>query len=671
VKKIVLAILALGALPAAAAHAQLRIVTLNGANSGSATAGPRVGMGSILGAIGATVSDDPTLAGNTGIAKPIDVLCLQEARSAATTGAGYAQLLNQLYNTNTYKFGTLDGDSTGSGTQAIVYNSAAVTLVGSARIGTASTTGAPRQALRYELRPVGYGADADVWVYNSHYKSADDSTSRTRRTVEATAIRADSATLPAGANVIYLGDFNTYNSAETCYTTLLGAGNGQAFDPINKPGNWDKNDVFRNVHTQSPFDPNLDPGNGFNGTSGGMDSRFDQQLVSSNLRDGHGIAYIPNSYQAFGNNGSHLLNQAIDSGTGAPAPVMFYLASILDHLPVVADYQFPAKMGVSVSAVPPQVIVGANLPVNVTVTNTAPAQSSNGADALLYTVNGSGAVTGAASGVATATLAGNAHALFVNTTTPGATTGAVTAASTSEAVADGAFSQNVSTSVLAHASPSFASDSDAHGLVIDFGVRARGSSVPAANYAIFNRADASGFTARLDVDSVALSGNTSALSSNVAAFSNLAAAGSAAFSASLDTTSVGSFSTTYTLATSDQDLPGATALAPLTVSLSARVAIAGDATLDDTVNLLDFNVLANNFGTARGATWTLGDFNRDAAVDLLDFNLLAENFGLSALASDPTPQDWSNLAAAVPEPASSSVLIFLGAYVCSRRPRSR
>jgi hypothetical protein len=173
------------------------------------------------------------------------------------------------------------------------------------------------------------------------------------------------------------------------------------------------------------------------------------------------------------------------------------------------------------------------------------------------------------------------------------------------------------------------------------------------------------------VDSVALSGNTSALSSNVAAFSNLAAAGSAAFSASLDTTSVGSFSTTYTLATSDQDLPGATALAPLTVSLSARVAIAGDATLDDTVNLLDFNVLANNFGTASGATWTLGDFNRDAAVDLLDFNLLAENFGLSALASDPTPQDWSNLAAAVPEPASSSVLIFLGAYVCSRRPRSR
>jgi endonuclease/exonuclease/phosphatase family metal-dependent hydrolase len=671
VRKIVFVVLALGALPAAAAHAQLRIVTLNGANSGSATAGPRAGMGSILSAIGSTVSDDPTLTGNTGIAKPIDVLCLQEARSAATTGAGYAQLLNQLYSTNTYKFGTLDGDSTGSGTQAIVYNSAAVTLIGSARIGTASTTGAPRQALRYELRPVGYGADADVWVYNSHYKSADDSTSRTRRTVEATAIRADSATLPAGANVIYLGDLNTYNSSETCYTTLLGAGNGQAFDPINKPGSWDKNDAFRNIHTQSPFNPNTDPANGFNGTAGGMDSRFDQQLVSNNLRDGHGVAYIPNSYQAFGNNGSHLLNQAIDSGTGAPAPVMFYLASILDHLPVVADYQLPAKMSVSVGAVPSQVIVGANVPVSVTVTNTAPAQFSNGADSLQYAVNGTGAVTGAASGVATATLAGNAHALFINTTSPGAKSGAVTAASTSEAVADGAFSQNLSTTVLAHASPSFAAASDTQSLVIDFGVRARGSIVPAASYAIFNRADASGFTAGLDVDSVAVSGSGSVLSSDVATLSNLAAAGSAAFSASLDTTGTGSFSTTYTLATSDQDLPGATTLAPLTVSLSARVAIAGDATLDDAVNLLDFNVLANNFGTASGATWTLGDFNRDAAVDLLDFNLLAANFGLSASASGPTPQDWSNLAAAVPEPASSSVLIFLGACVCSRRRRSQ
>jgi hypothetical protein len=303
----------------------------------------------------------------------------------------------------------------------------------------------------------------------------------------------------------------------------------------------------------------------------------------------------------------------------------------------------------------------------VTVTNAAPVQFAKGAEPLQYTVNGTGGVAGAASGVATATLAGNAHALFINTTTPGLKSGAVAAQSTSEAVADGTFSQNVSTSVLAHASPSFAPESDARELVIDFGVRARGSAVPAAGYAIFNRPDASGYTAGLDVDSVGTSGDASALSSNVAALTNLAAAGSAAFSASLSTASIGSFSTTYTLATSDQDLPGAAALAPLTVSLRARVAIAGDATLDDTVNLLDFNVLAANFGAASGATWMLGDFNRDAAVDLLDFNLLAENFGLSASASGPTPQDWSNLAAAVPEPGTCSTFVLLIVALFRRR----
>ncbi len=82
----------------------------------------------------------------------------------------------------------------------------------------------------------------------------------------------------------------------------------------------------------------------------------------------------------------------------------------------------------------------------------------------------------------------------------------------------------------------------------------------------------------------------------------------------------------------------------------------GDATLDGTVNLSDFNKLASNFGQT-GKNWTDGDFNYDGSVNLNDFNLLAGNFGLSAAGSEVTPQDWSNLAAAVPEP---SLLILTG-----------
>jgi hypothetical protein len=76
----------------------------------------------------------------------------------------------------------------------------------------------------------------------------------------------------------------------------------------------------------------------------------------------------------------------------------------------------------------------------------------------------------------------------------------------------------------------------------------------------------------------------------------------------------------------------------------------GDATMDGTVTLADFNALAANFGL-NNRVWTEGDFNYDYIVNLMDFNLLAGNFGMSGSPGGPTPQDWAALAAAVPEPA--------------------
>ena len=48
---------------------------------------------------------------------------------------------------------------------------------------------------------------------------------------------------------------------------------------------------------------------------------------------------------------------------------------------------FMAKMAVAVATVPQQVIVGANVNANVTVTNAAPVQFANGADKLDYVVS--------------------------------------------------------------------------------------------------------------------------------------------------------------------------------------------------------------------------------------------------------------------------------------------
>src|SRR4051812_32751027 len=100
--------------------AQLRIVTMNASNSSTTNSGPRTGMNLILSAIGSTVSDDPTLPGNTGIAKPLDVMCLQECHLNGTTPGQYASLLNSMYGTTTFSAGTLVGMSTGSGSQGIV-----------------------------------------------------------------------------------------------------------------------------------------------------------------------------------------------------------------------------------------------------------------------------------------------------------------------------------------------------------------------------------------------------------------------------------------------------------------------------------------------------------------------------------------------------------------------
>jgi hypothetical protein len=92
----------------------------------------------------------------------------------------------------------------------------------------------------------------------------------------------------------------------------------------------------------------------------------------------------------------------------------------------------------------------------------------------------------------------------------------------------------------------------------------------------------------------------------------------------------------------------------------------GDANLDGTVNLQDFNRLAANFGV--GDDWVEGDFTYDNLVNLADFNKLAANFGLSAAGPTVTPQDWARLGAAIPEPTSLA-LLGAGALLGMRRRR--
>jgi hypothetical protein len=91
-----------------------------------------------------------------------------------------------------------------------------------------------------------------------------------------------------------------------------------------------------------------------------------------------------------------------------------------------------------------------------------------------------------------------------------------------------------------------------------------------------------------------------------------------------------------------------------------KFTLSGDANLDGSVNLIDFNKLAANFGQG-GRLWFEGDFNYDGLVNLSDFNLLAGNFGQTL-----APIELSN----VPEPAWVGLVALSSALVRRRRTRT-
>jgi hypothetical protein len=144
-------------------------------------------------------------------------------------------------------------------------------------------------------------------------------------------------------SVIYVGDFNLYRSSEPAYQEFLAAGNAQAFDPVNRPGNWSGNSNFVDIFTQAP---SANPPLGLDG--GGLDDRLDFQLISGELQDGSGLEYRPGSYHTFGNNGSVPVNGSINAAGSTALPgmpnrvtILNLLTTVSDHLPVVADYTFP------------------------------------------------------------------------------------------------------------------------------------------------------------------------------------------------------------------------------------------------------------------------------------------------------------------------------------------
>ena len=292
-----------------------------------------------------------------------------------------------------------------------------------------------------------------------------------------------------------------------------------------------------------------------------------------------------------------------------------------------------------------------------------------GADPTYYQVTATGAATSDVNGRFNAFVGGSGLdtlnvGLSGSTASAGLLTGSITVdnldVSTGGAGQGSADANDVVTvnlDVLDHSNASFVSGIDQDLLTIDFGTLAPGGTVNSA-FDLFNLESTLGFTADLDLDSIVGSGDTAVLGSNLAAFAGLAANGSNGFLASFDTSSVGTFSASYTLNLSDEDIAGATNQV-LTLQLLGEVAgaLVGDLDGDGFVGINDLNIVLGAWNQNVPPANPLADPSGDGFVGIDDLNTVLGNWNAG------TPPNAGN---AVPEPGTLA-LIGLGSLAMIRR----
>ncbi len=216
-----------------------------------------------------------------------------------------------------------------------------------------------------------------------------------------------------------------------------------------------------------------------------------------------------------------------------------------------------------------RVLVGSAVPAGQTFT-----LNKSGMDGTYYDVTASGAATSSIAGRFNAFRTNQTDSksitvgLNTSTASSGLRTGSVTVdnldittgGGTGHGANDANDTFNVSLTVLDHATPSFSLASHSVSLTHDFGNIALGSGAPAFNFDVFDLYGTSSYTANMDFDSVTPSGESSAFTTDLATSAGslqIAAGTGHMFTSSLNLTDVGTFSATYTLMFSDEDLPGA------------------------------------------------------------------------------------------------------------------
>ena len=184
----------------------------------------------------------------------------------------------------------------------------------------------------------------------AHLKAGTGSDNETKRKTMAENIMRYINLNYRESNVLIMGDFNLYTSAEPAYQTLTNQTTYPScyfIDPLYPygVGGWNNNSTYADYHTQSTHKSNDSNCH----SSGGMDDRFDFILMSENIYGGRdGVRYVGGSYNALGNDGRRF-NNSINSPVNyavsqAVANALFHNS---DHIPVTMELIYSDHLDVN------------------------------------------------------------------------------------------------------------------------------------------------------------------------------------------------------------------------------------------------------------------------------------------------------------------------------------
>lgn len=284
----------------------------------------------------------------------VDLLMMCELESAA----GADSLLEHAFNVNgsdNYRRATyVEQQSSYSGwglQQLIIYNRRKLALYEEDIILTnVRDINVYKMYLREDdLSTTGDTTFLDVYV--THLKSSQGGSNELLRENAVDSLLNYLSNQPPDHHVIFAGDFNVYSSSEPAYQKLISTQNPIVLeDPINTPGNWNNNNSYADVHTQST---RTSPLYG-DGAGGGLDDRFDFILLSESMMNGtNDLSYLQNSHEIPGNTGDCFnVNITQCDSMVYPYALLRSLRYMSDHLPVYLELTAPLLNDVPSSPMP-------------------------------------------------------------------------------------------------------------------------------------------------------------------------------------------------------------------------------------------------------------------------------------------------------------------------------